>query len=207
MARTSFDREPGSKATVGAAGVEPQSRQQLAARRRLGNQLHERVPDELDGDADPLVDLRLEREDDQHAIDEPLHRRQAAGAPRPQLRADVVDDGDAQPVHGLAEAEVEVREVDQHQDVRPPLAGRRDEPSIHRVRARQLLRHLDDAGDAQPAVVADQFCPGTRRVVRRRSRRPPSRAPRSRSREPRRRRRGRRTPRRTTPSPSTWRGA
>ncbi len=81
-------------------------RSHLGGRAETRRQLHERVPHELHRHAGLLVDRHFEREDDQHLVRQSLHDPQPAGPPRPELRADVVDDRDAESPHRGREPEV-----------------------------------------------------------------------------------------------------
>ncbi len=63
------------------------------------------------------VEGLFEGEDDHHAVDALLHPAQAAALPGPELRADEVDDRDAEALQLAGEAEVDVGEVDEDGDV------------------------------------------------------------------------------------------
>ena len=60
----------------------------------------------------------FEGEDDQHLAHVTLDLRDALRPPRPELRADIVDDGNAAPVKLARQAEVPVGKVDEHGGVR-----------------------------------------------------------------------------------------
>ena len=115
------------------------------------------MADELHVDAGLAVERFLERKDDEHPVHVRLHRLHASGTPRPQLRADVVDDGDAETAQRGEQPEVEVRGIDGHEHVRTQLTRFVDEPPQHRERARHDADGLGQAGDRQAAVVADEM--------------------------------------------------
>ena len=115
------------------------------------------MADELNVDASLSVERLLERKDHEHPVHVRLHRLHAAGAPRPQLRADVVDDGDAETAERGQQPEIEVRRVDGHEHVRTQLTCLVDEPPQHRERARHDADRFGQAGDRQAAVVADEM--------------------------------------------------
>ena len=165
--------------------------------------LHQRVADELHRHAGAPVDRLLERE----RSPAPWRRRRrivahAAGAPGPQLRADVVDHRHAQlRCSARHQAEVEVGKIDGDEDVGTAAAPLRRSASAAAASERGTTRSgFGEAGDGEAAVVRHErrrrSRPGARRPGRR-SRRPARvRAARSRAR----RRTGRPTARRTTSS-------
>ena len=115
------------------------------------------MSDELHVDAGVPVERFLERKDHQHPIDVGLHRLHAARPPRPQLRAHVVDDRDAETAQRGQQPEIEVRRIDGHEDVRTQLACRVDQTPQHRERARDDADRFGQAGDRQAAEVADEM--------------------------------------------------
>ena len=126
----------------------------------MSDQFDQRMADEPHRHASLLVERLLEREDRQHPIDEPLHRLHAAGPPRPQLRADVIDHRHAEPLDGAHQAEIEIRVVNHDQRVR--LASPRgfgQEPQ-HAPRARQHGQGFGEPGHRQAMKVGDQFGAG-----------------------------------------------
>ncbi len=140
--------------------VEPQPAQEALARLAGRGQIDQRMPHPFHRHASLLVDRRLEGKDDEDPIGNPLHRLHPPGAPGPQLRTDVVDDGNAERPDGGGQPEVEVGEVDGHEDIGTPDAGGVDEPAVHRVRPRQHLQRLGQAGDGEAAIVADEIAAG-----------------------------------------------
>ena len=119
-------------------------------------QLEQRMAHEAHVHALRAIQRLLEREDHQHPIDQRLHRLHAARAPRPQLRADVVDDRDAQRLDGAHQPEVEIGIVDEDQHVGPLFARGRHELLIGGPGSRQHLQRLGEAGDREPPEVGDQ---------------------------------------------------
>ena len=140
----------------GAARIESNAGEELFARRRRGRDVEQRMPDPLHRNAGILVDLFFERKNHQDPIDEPLHGLHASRAPRPELRADVVHDGDAELPERAAESEVEVGKVDRDEDVRARGGGVGDQAPVGRIRAREHPRDLEKAGDGQSAEIADE---------------------------------------------------
>ena len=112
-----------------------------------------------------LVDRLLELEDDQHAIGDLPHRLHAPGTPGPQLRADVVDDRDAEASDRARQPEVEVGKVDRHEHVGAPFGGVADEPPIHRVGLRQDARDLQQTRHRDAAEVADERRAGLLKAI------------------------------------------
>ena len=156
IARTSLIRLPGRSATTCRAGSSPSRARNSRAGLRRSGRVKERVPDPLDRDARALVDLFLEREDDEHAIGNPLHRLHPPRPPGPQLRTDVVDDGNAELAQRVREAEIEIGIVDGDEHI--GLQRRRvgDHPAVDAVRARQHARDFQEAGHRQPFEVRHQ---------------------------------------------------
>jgi hypothetical protein len=111
------------------------------------------VGDEPSVDATGTVEAFFEGKDDHHAGDTLLHPADAAALPGPELRADKVDDRDAEFFQLAGKAEVDVGEVDQDGDVGPPLPDGGHEAAIGSVDAGHVA---DDLGDAH---VGDVFSP------------------------------------------------
>ena len=84
--------------------------------------LGQRMADKLGVDAALAVKRLLKGKDDQHAVDVPLHQLDAVFLPGPELRADEVDDGNAEAVELLGEPEMDVGKVDEHGDAGAALA-------------------------------------------------------------------------------------
>ena len=135
--------------------------QQRGTRLADTHEIDERMPDEFHGHAFPSIQLLFERKDHQHPADEPLHRLHAAGAPRPELRADVVDHRNAETMERCHQAEVEVGKVDRDEDVRPSLACDAGQAPQHRERSRQHADRFRQPCDRDALEVANE--PDTRR--------------------------------------------
>ena len=80
-----------------------------------GQSLEERMSHELDIDSFLAVQLHLERKDDEHLVDEPLHFPYAGLVPGPDLRADIIDDLHSVFPNPPGEPKIESGVVDQHQ--------------------------------------------------------------------------------------------
>src|SRR5688572_12588882 len=115
------------------------------------------MTDELHGHAGIAIDLFLERKNHEHTVGNPLHHLHAALAPRPQLRADVINDGHPEFLHGGCEAEIEIGEVDDDERLRLFGARRVDEPVEDGERFWQHPDRLDKTCDAQASVIRDQL--------------------------------------------------
>src|SRR5487761_2624267 len=77
----------------------------------------ERMADEVCRDVAGAVEVLLEGEDDEHAVDALLYPTEASSLPGPELGADEVDDRNATLLEFAGEAEVDVGEVDEDGDV------------------------------------------------------------------------------------------
>src|SRR6188474_3528145 len=60
------------------------------------------------------IHFLLERKNHEHLVDDPADLLDPAFAPRPNLRADVIDNGTSRLSHAFGEAQIEVREVDEN---------------------------------------------------------------------------------------------
>ena len=163
--RSSFGRLPGSSATHRPApGSSPTARSNIARGRVGARQIDERMPDELDGHAGLLVDRRLERKDHEHAIDVAANRLEPPGAPRPELRADVVDDRHAERAASTGSS----RKLKSGKSIATKTSGRRARaasPQACRSMCHDRGRtdeRLDQAGDGEAAIVADEIGAGRR---------------------------------------------
>jgi len=103
------------------------------------------------------VEIDLEGKDHEHAVDVGGDGGDAALAPGPDLRADVVDHRNPQPAEGSSEAQIELREIDQDRRRRPSPLRLGDEPGQNLARPRQDRERLDDADDlAEPEDLAGE---------------------------------------------------
>ncbi len=103
------------------------------------------MAEELGVDVAGAVEGGLEGEDDQHAGDALLHPAQTAALPGPELRADQVDDRDAEALAVGGEAEVDVGEVDEDGDGGALALEGGDELAVLGV---DVGRVAEDLGDA-----------------------------------------------------------
>ena len=106
---------------------------------------------ELGLDSAGAVEGGFEGEDDHHAGDALLHTAEAVALPGPELRADEVEDGDAEFFQLAGEAEVDVGEVDEDGDVGAVFFDGGDEAAVLGVDGGHVA---DDLGDAH---VGDVF--------------------------------------------------
>ena len=77
------------------------------------------MPDIVDTYAAPVIELDFKREDGDEAVHVAAQKIGPPLAPGPELGADVVDHGDAKAPGNARHAEMKVRGVDDHDDVRP----------------------------------------------------------------------------------------
>ncbi len=125
-------------------------------------QIGEGMADELGLDAALAVELLLKREDDQHAADVFAHQPDAVLLPGPELRADEVDDGNAEAVELAGEAEVDFGEVDEHGDGGPARADGALELAELAIDARQMAHDFREAHDGHVFSADDAFDAGSR---------------------------------------------
>ena len=142
-------------------------------RRRRRDRSIKRMTDELHRNAGLAIDRLLERKDRQHAIDEPLHRLQPAGPPGPELRADVVDDRNAERVERLPSRKLKSGKSIGDEHVGPPRARLRDELPVAVRHVRGSTRSTsDEAGHAvAPRYRRSARAPAPRAAGRRSRRR------------------------------------
>src|SRR5262245_41563001 len=120
-------------------------------------QIDERVPDKLHRHPGFPVDLLLERKYHQHAIGQALDCRHPPPPPGPDLGADVIDDGNAERLDGSAEAEIEVRKVDEDERLRLFRSGGFHQTAHHAQRTWNDAEGLHQPGYAQTTVVGEQL--------------------------------------------------
>src|SRR5579862_6073334 len=94
----------------------------------------------------------FEGEDDKHAVNVTPHATNAVFLPRPELRADEVDDRNAEPAECASQGKIHIGEVNEDGGVGPLLRDAGLELAILAVDARDVL---DDLGDAHDG---DVFC-------------------------------------------------
>ena len=141
----------GEQGDPGEIGVEVVADGVVGARDGWKGQFGKGVTDEVGGDVARAVEVLLEGEDDEHAIDALLNPTEASSLPGPELGANEVDDGDAALLEFSGEAEVDVGEVDEDGDVGFLLADGADEFAILAV---DIGGVTEDFGDAH---VGDVF--------------------------------------------------
>ncbi len=129
------------------AGVECTLCGKFLARCAWEWQIGEGVADEFGTDAVVAIELLLEGEDDEHAVDVFLDELDAVLLPGPELGADEEDDGDAEAVELFGQLEVDVGEVDEDGDRGAALADGLLEAAELAVDAGQVADDLGDAHD------------------------------------------------------------
>ena len=113
--RVATARQKGENGPVGVESVTPTE--------RLAIFCHPQAPlqgmtDIVDLDPVRFVEGLLEGQDHQHSLDGAPDRADAVGPPRPDLRADVVDDAVAVAMKGLRQAQVELWPIDEDDERR-----------------------------------------------------------------------------------------
>jgi hypothetical protein len=118
------------------------------------------MPNEIDLIIVFAIEILLERQDDEQAIDAFLDAMDAAAMPGPELWGDVVEHADTAGVGPAGDAQVEARIVDEDQRIGLPL---KDILLAERQVAedgRQIFDDLPEAHEGQVAVVFDEFGAG-----------------------------------------------
>src|SRR2546422_518368 len=118
------------------------------------------MSDEFDRHAGVAIDLLLERKDHEDEVRDLADRLQAAGAPRPDLRADVVDDGNAEPFELTRQRKIEIRKIDRDGDVGAIRLRRRHQAPQRRPRAWNLPDRFGEARDGKAAVIVEEAAAG-----------------------------------------------
>src|SRR5262249_7310677 len=116
-------------------------------------------------DAVLAVEVYFKRKDDQHPIDVALQRVHSIAPPRPDLRADVVDDAETLAMKAPCEPHVEVGPVDQHYDRRPSGERGSDQLSICSIETGQLSQHLADSNRGDRTDVDHKIDSGLAHLV------------------------------------------
>ena len=118
------------------------------------------MADELDRHTRPPVDRGLEGEHGEHQRDAPADRLDASAAPRPDLRRDEVDDRHAGAARRARQAQVELGEIDDHEDTRPASALE-DGPQapVRAVEHRHAAHRLARAGGGGRRHVDEELHP------------------------------------------------
>ena len=95
-------------ATTGFDGIEAMGATQIISRQRRRREVDQRMTDEFDRHAGFAIDRFFEWKNHQHPIGNVANRFQPTLPPRPNLRADVIDDRHAEPVDGGGEPKIEI---------------------------------------------------------------------------------------------------
>ena len=160
MRRTSLGRLPGRIATVGRSGDRCSAVEKLFTHAGGLDEIDERMPHKFHGHAGVAVDRLFERKDDKDAIDELLDGLEPAAAPRPDLRAHVVDDRHAELLHLARQPRVEPEKVDDHQRVHTRLARGGDQARHDSPEARELGDDVRETVDREALEVFEAFSAG-----------------------------------------------
>jgi hypothetical protein len=137
----------GEKADPDAGGVEAVFDGELLAGDGGLGQIGEGMADELGIDAAGAVIRLLEGKDDEHAADVFADEADAVLLPGPELRADEVDDGNAEAVEFAGEAEVDLGKIDEDGDGGAAGADGALELAELAVDAGQVEDHFGEAHD------------------------------------------------------------
>ena len=138
--------------------------QEGLAWRRGRRQVHERMTDELDRNPMLPVQIFFERENHEHAVRESPNGVDPPRPPCPDLRADVVDDRNAQALDAWRQPEIEVGRIDDDERGGLLRPGRLEQPAPDREHLRNLRERLGEAGHGDPAVVGNQLAAGGLKV-------------------------------------------
>jgi hypothetical protein len=125
--------------------------------RRRGNEIEERMAHELHRHARRAVLRLLEGEDDQHLLHEALEHPHAAGAARPDLRADEVERGHAELLGERQHAAVEPVVVHADQRGGGLVAQEIPQAGAQAQEEGDLQRGLPEAGHAARGQVLDEL--------------------------------------------------
>ena len=160
MRATSPRRLPGSNAIHWRRRVQLVFAGKLLAGDARRGQVGQRMADELRRNAALAIKLLFEGKDHQHLANVLAHALDAALLPRPQLRADVVDDGHAALVQLARQAQVEVGEVDEHGGVRTASLGFANHLAKAAIDRGNVLDDLDDADLGDLSRIDQQIAAG-----------------------------------------------
>src|ERR1017187_7989713 len=103
------------------------------------------MADEFGVDVAGAVERCFEGKDDEHAVDKALHPAQAAALPGPELRADEVEDGNAEALAVHGGAEVDVGKVDEDGERERVALEGADERAILRVDVERVAQDFSEA--------------------------------------------------------------
>src|SRR5215510_14752876 len=100
------------------------------------------MPNELDGHAALLIDRLFKWKDHQHDVGDFADRLEPTRALRPDLRADVIHDRNAEALDAAREPQVEIWKVDDDKRIGTIAASGGDQPAQCRVRPGNLPYRL-----------------------------------------------------------------
>src|SRR5271157_5054302 len=135
----------GEQSDPGLRGVEAVFCGKVRAADGGQRQLRQRMTHKLGLDTLIAVEGLLEGEDDQHAVNILANQLDAVLLPGPQLRADEVEDRNAEPVELFGQTEVDLGEVDENGDAGPARANGFLELAKLAPDARQMADDLCEA--------------------------------------------------------------
>src|SRR5262245_42740109 len=95
-------------------GVEMMARTEIIPAGGYSHAIEQRMADVIDIDTVAFVIIFLERQDDEHSLDVALDRVDAITAPRPDLRADVIDHAPLVALQLFRQSQIELGPVDQN---------------------------------------------------------------------------------------------
>src|SRR5258708_30878918 len=98
-----------------------------------------------DRDAMLPIELLLEGEDHQHAVDDPGDLLHPAAAPGPYLRGDVVEDANAELMAAAGHTQVEFGIVDENHGVGAGALDPRDQLKVHPPEETEMKQGGDEA--------------------------------------------------------------
>ena len=139
-----------------SGGVKPLRGEKRSAVPGRPREIDQRMTHEGDGDSRLAVERLLEGEDHDHVRDALADRLHPPAAPGPDLRGDVVDDGDAAPLQLAREPEVEVGVVHEDRGGGRVAVHLREHRAEHPSQAPQVTEHLEQAHHRQVADVGEE---------------------------------------------------
>src|SRR5664280_395570 len=140
-------------------------RSKLLPRHLRRRQVGKRMADKLRLNAALAVEALLERENHQHLANVFPHLLDAALLPRPELRADIVNDGHAELVQLARQAQVEFGEVDEHRGVWPSPFGLAHHFAEAAIDERNVLDDLHDADFGDLSRIHQKVATGRAHLV------------------------------------------
>jgi hypothetical protein len=123
------------------------------------------MPDIARTDPPFFIEWDLKGKDAQHLFGHPAHCTNAATSPRPELGGNIKNDGHAEPAEALGQAQVEVRRVDEHGDVRSPAFRLPRHIEQDTTDPRKLADNLDQTHVCEVIGVSDRLEPLPREAL------------------------------------------